>query len=564
MAGDGKSPTEMRQEREQDTVNVGGPNMPAVNVPRSSFGPAAGGQFSEQILQGLGAEASQGRGVDVFQDYVSSVIGGEWYRPHDDTNELRGETMDMRGLGRRSGSSTMADVIDQVSQMGEAELSYLQRRLFQGGFYSSNIYGNAAGIHWGNIDQHTIRALQKAIDKAGLNEIEDFDRFLDTERARFGRSGTNADGDDISGAFAASQGAGNQPVNIVLEDPDAIRLIAEQAGQELLGRKPTEKELAVINEKLWAEQRAAQRVPATQMTPEEAELAANQDTTGSILQSGESRFAGTYQPADPGRLDAEQLGVVNTIVDVGERMGLSEEYIVAAISAGIVESGLRNINFGDRDSLGVFQQRPSQGWGTPQQIRDVPYAARKFFEAMLAANPGDNLGEWVANTQRPAEQYRGRYAEVMDRAAGIFRFATTQDPRDHLDPDNLPASQRGGDMMGKRGRPTRDSGDDSGGGFSGLIDDLIQPAISARDRVLHDVPERADDGGAPFWFDTMAQGAGNSMQDPVYREQFNVNPRATINMAVREADPKAYETKQAAMKAYEFFSLMNASGGGAV
>jgi hypothetical protein len=56
---------------------------------------------------------------------------------------------------------------------------------------------------------------------------------------------------------------------------------------------------------------------------------------------------------------------------------------VIALATAQQESGLRNLNGGDRDSLGLFQQRPSQGWGTPQQIMDPMYAASKFYERLV-------------------------------------------------------------------------------------------------------------------------------------------------------------------------------------
>ncbi len=53
---------------------------------------------------------------------------------------------------------------------------------------------------------------------------------------------------------------------------------------------------------------------------------------------------------------------------------------VVALATALQESGLRNLNYGDRDSLGLFQQRPSQGWGTPAQVRDPVHASVKFYE----------------------------------------------------------------------------------------------------------------------------------------------------------------------------------------
>lgn len=53
-----------------------------------------------------------------------------------------------------------------------------------------------------------------------------------------------------------------------------------------------------------------------------------------------------------------------------------------AIATAMQESKVRNVKFGDRDSLGLFQQRPSQGWGTAEQILDPEYSTNKFYDAL--------------------------------------------------------------------------------------------------------------------------------------------------------------------------------------
>lgn len=80
---------------------------------------------------------------------------------------------------------------------------------------------------------------------------------------------------------------------------------------------------------------------------------------------------------------AEQLGHAATIVSVGKQHGVPERGWIVAIAAAMQESGLRNLNHGDRDSLGLFQQRPSQGWGTPEQVRTPTYAAKRFYQHLL-------------------------------------------------------------------------------------------------------------------------------------------------------------------------------------
>ena len=65
-------------------------------------------------------------------------------------------------------------------------------------------------------------------------------------------------------------------------------------------------------------------------------------------------------------------------------MGVPEQGWVVAIAAAMQESSLRNVYDGDRDSVGLFQQRPSVGWGTPQQVATSTYTETKFFEHLTA------------------------------------------------------------------------------------------------------------------------------------------------------------------------------------
>ncbi|MER5549713.1 heavy metal transporter [Streptomyces sp. NPDC001118] len=83
----------------------------------------------------------------------------------------------------------------------------------------------------------------------------------------------------------------------------------------------------------------------------------------------------------------EQAVNAATIAAVGTGRGMPERAVTIALATSLQESGLRNIEHGDRDSLGLFQQRPSQGWGTAQQIMDPAYAAGIFY-AHLAKVPG--------------------------------------------------------------------------------------------------------------------------------------------------------------------------------
>jgi hypothetical protein len=86
-------------------------------------------------------------------------------------------------------------------------------------------------------------------------------------------------------------------------------------------------------------------------------------------------------------LDLEQARNATTIAAVGKRLGLPDHAVSIALATAYLESGLHNLAGGDRDSLGLFQQRPSQGWGTPAQIMTPHYAAAAFYRR-LARVPG--------------------------------------------------------------------------------------------------------------------------------------------------------------------------------
>jgi hypothetical protein len=81
-------------------------------------------------------------------------------------------------------------------------------------------------------------------------------------------------------------------------------------------------------------------------------------------------------------LDMDQAANSTTIAAVGKRLGLPDHAVTVALAAALQESRLKNLPYGDRDSLGLFQQRPSQGWGTATEILTPSYAAAAFFREL--------------------------------------------------------------------------------------------------------------------------------------------------------------------------------------
>ncbi|WP_344563771.1 hypothetical protein [Streptomyces axinellae] len=82
-------------------------------------------------------------------------------------------------------------------------------------------------------------------------------------------------------------------------------------------------------------------------------------------------------------LKPAQAANAATIAAVAARRGLPERAVTIALATAMQESKLSNIGHGDRDSAGLFQQRPSQGWGTVRQIQDPAYSAARFYDHLV-------------------------------------------------------------------------------------------------------------------------------------------------------------------------------------
>lgn len=132
----------------------------------------------------------------------------------------------------------------------------------------------------------------------------------------------------------------------------------------------------------------------------DAVLSANGLTRDSIIYPGEVLqipSAAAPGPASVGPvlapgLDAEQSENARLIIRIGRELGVSDRGILIALGTAMQESWLRNLDWGDRDSLGLFQQRPSTGWGTPEQILDRERSIRVFYGGPADPNGSDTRG----------------------------------------------------------------------------------------------------------------------------------------------------------------------------
>lgn len=125
---------------------------------------------------------------------------------------------------------------------------------------------------------------------------------------------------------------------------------------------------------------------------------------------------------------AEQAQNAATVAAVGTSRGMPERAVAIALATALQESGLRNISHGDRDSLGLFQQRPSQGWGNEKQIMDPAYSAARFY-AHLKDVPGySRLPLTVAAQRVQRSGYPQAYAKHEPDAVLLAAALTGRAP----------------------------------------------------------------------------------------------------------------------------------------
>ncbi|WUC83869.1 hypothetical protein OHS33_23865 [Streptomyces sp. NBC_00536] len=116
-------------------------------------------------------------------------------------------------------------------------------------------------------------------------------------------------------------------------------------------------------------------------------LVQNESTGGdgaphcTVVAGGGAGAGGSYS------MNLEQARYAATIAAVGTAKKVPERGVTIALATAMQESALRNLDHGDRDSLGLFQQRPSQDWGTPAQIMDPVYSAGIFYDHLLDEVP---------------------------------------------------------------------------------------------------------------------------------------------------------------------------------
>ncbi|MFI1756592.1 heavy metal transporter [Streptomyces sp. NPDC020571] len=155
----------------------------------------------------------------------------------------------------------------------------------------------------------------------------------------------------------------------------------------------------------------------------------------------------------------EQAVNAATITAVGTARKLPERAVTIALATALQESSLRNLDHGDKDSLGLFQQRPSQGWGKPAEIMDPAYSAGLFYDHLVEI-PGYldlPLTDAAQRVQRSAFPYA--YAK-HEPGAALLSAALTGRSAATLTCDGLPGTARETGPDAVRAALVRDFGHD--------------------------------------------------------------------------------------------------------
>jgi hypothetical protein len=130
-----------------------------------------------------------------------------------------------------------------------------------------------------------------------------------------------------------------------------------------------------------------------------------------------------YCTADVGathaQIDNEQARWTTLMAAIAQRRGLPPRATTIAIATAFQESRIHNLDYGDRDSVGLFQQRPSQGWGTREQILDPEYAINTFYNSLAKVDGYEAMIITDAAQQVQRSGFPGAYAHHEDYARAL-------------------------------------------------------------------------------------------------------------------------------------------------
>jgi len=140
-------------------------------------------------------------------------------------------------------------------------------------------------------------------------------------------------------------------------------------------------------------------------------------------------------------LELEQAENAALITAISVQRGMPARAASIALATAYQESDLYNLDYGDRDSVGLFQQRPSMGWGSVEEILDPVYATNAFYDELVEVDGYEALEITVAAQEVQRSGFPGAYADheadaraLASALTGNSRAAFTCDIDDQSDP----------------------------------------------------------------------------------------------------------------------------------
>ncbi|PWN01519.1 hypothetical protein DJ010_18415 [Nocardioides silvaticus] len=127
-------------------------------------------------------------------------------------------------------------------------------------------------------------------------------------------------------------------------------------------------------------------------------------------------------------ISGEQAENAALIASIAIERGLPARAVSIALATAFQESKLTNIDYGDRDSLGLFQQRPSQGWGTEEQILDPVYSTNAFYDALVEVDGYEDMAITEAAQMVQRSAYPSAYADHEEDARALASALTGYSP----------------------------------------------------------------------------------------------------------------------------------------
>ncbi|MDP3892153.1 hypothetical protein [Nocardioides sp.] len=127
-------------------------------------------------------------------------------------------------------------------------------------------------------------------------------------------------------------------------------------------------------------------------------------------------------------VSTEQAENASLIAAIGVRRGLPARAVSIALATAYQESKILNIDYGDRDSLGIFQQRPSQGWGSVEQVQDPVYSTNAFYDALERVKGYEDMRITEAAQRVQRSGFPEAYEQHADDARALASALTGFSP----------------------------------------------------------------------------------------------------------------------------------------